>query len=70
MHAAVLHLTAKIFDGVAFEESGPLHLLSVWSVLAANGGGARDELVVLVSQVLGRLSASSINALISPWTLD
>ena len=52
IHTALLHLTAEVFDCVAFEQAGSLHLLSVWSVLAVHGGGARDELVIFVSQVL------------------
>lgn len=55
IHTALLHLTAKIFDGVAFEQAGTFHLLGVWSVLMAYGGGARDELVIFVSKILGRL---------------
>lgn len=59
IHTTLLHLIAKIFDSVAFEEAGAFHLLGVWRVLAMHGGGARDELVVFVSQVLEWLSTSS-----------
>ena len=53
IHTTLLHLAAKVLDGVAFEEAGALYMFSVWSALAAHGGGARDELVVFVPQVLG-----------------
>jgi hypothetical protein len=55
VHTALLHLTAEVFDSVAFEQAGAFHLLSVWSVLAVHWGGARDELVIFVSQILGQL---------------
>jgi len=51
-------LAAKVFDSIAFEEAGAVHVFSVWSALAAHGGGARDELVVFVPQVLGGLTIS------------
>ena len=62
IHTALLHLTAKVLDCVAFEQAGALHLLGVWSVLAMHGGGARDELVVFVPQVLAWLSAPTDKA--------
>jgi hypothetical protein len=42
-------LVAKIFNSVALEQAGALHLLRVWSALAVDSCGARDELVVFVS---------------------
>jgi len=64
IHTALLHLTAEVFDSIAFEQAGTFHLLGVWSVLAVYGCGARDQLVVFVSQVLGWPSASTTNRLI------
>lgn len=59
IHTALLHLTAKVFDSVAFEEAGPLQLLGVWSILAVYNCSASNELVIFVSQILGLLSAST-----------
>jgi len=55
VHTALLHLTAKVFDSISLEQARPFHLFGVWNVLAVHGGGAGDELVIFVSQVLGRL---------------
>lgn len=55
--AALLHLTAKVFDSVAFEKTGPLQLLGVWRVLATHRGTASDELIIFVSQILEQSSA-------------
>ena len=49
IHTSLLHLVAKIFNSVALEQAGALHLLRVWSALAVDSCGARDELVVFVS---------------------
>jgi hypothetical protein len=55
IHTALPHLVAKVLDSVAFEQASAFHLLGVWVVLAVHWGGAGDELVIFVSQVLGRL---------------
>lgn len=52
VNATLLHLAAKVFDGVAFEETRPLQLLRVWRILTTHCGGASDELIIFVSQVL------------------
>jgi hypothetical protein len=61
VHATLLHLTAEVFDSIAFEEAAALHLLGIWCVLTAHRGGARDEIVIFVSQILEQLLASFRN---------